>query len=89
MKNKIDWSIVILALMGIFLDIFFIWFNTSFALEYFFNANFNISAIYVVGAIVWTMLLYKDGKEFRESATKGEFRKDKELHINIVDKDER
>lgn len=89
MKNKIDWGTVILAFLGIFMDVFFIWFNTSFALEYFFKGNFNISAIYVVGTIVWTMLLYRDGKEFRKDNEAGEFKKKDHVTIEIIDKDEK
>lgn len=67
MKNKIDWGLIILNTIMILMDCFFIWFNLSFTLEYFANDLYNQAALFGLGAIVWSFLLYRDGKDIRES----------------------
>lgn len=68
-KKKIDWINVFLAIF----DCFWIWYNLSFMLQFYHSGNFNIAAVFGVGTIVWTLLLWRDGKNIQE---KQEERKD-------------
>lgn len=60
-KKKIDWINVFLELF----DCFWIWYNLSFMFEYYHSGHFNIAAIFGVGALGWTLLLWRDGKDIQ------------------------
>lgn len=60
MKNKINWGLVFINTLLILWDCFFIWFNTSFALEYYHGGHFNLAAVFVLGTIIWSFCLYRD-----------------------------
>ena len=60
-KKKIDWINIFLELF----DCFWIWYNLRFMFEYYQSEHFNIAAIFGVGTLGWTLLLWRDGKDIQ------------------------
>jgi hypothetical protein len=58
-KTKIYWPRVFLAIF----DCFWIWYNLGYMFEYYHAAQFNWAAVFGVGAIIWVLLLWRDGQK--------------------------
>lgn len=46
-------------------DCFWTWYNLRFMFEYYQSGHFAIAAIFGVGVLGWTLLLWRDGKDIQ------------------------
>ena len=61
MKNrKFDW----LTFIAILFDCFFVWCNLGTMFDFYRIGNTNVAAIFGLGTILWTLLLWRDGENF-------------------------
>lgn len=56
-----DW----LYLISMLLDAFMIWLSCSEMFEFYHSGNFNIAAVWALGAIFWAFNAYDDGNRAR------------------------
>lgn len=59
-ERKSEIIVGIANVMIFFIHLFFIWFNSSYALKFYAEGQYNIAGIFVAGAILWACFLIRD-----------------------------